>query len=204
MPGETTEYRENKTLIELMDIFDFRHIVALEKTEFGEPVTFLGFPNSSGKTGIFLEPRLETAIMAGAKNPNGAWEFVKGLQSYGIWIYINSGYPPLLTFPILMSELNIAAERATVPPYEMWYGERLPKTHWIGNADLSNQPDNTAADNAKMFALFDSIGGVERTIPAIKNIIAEETAAYFAGNKSAEETAKVIQNRATTYLEETK
>jgi multiple sugar transport system substrate-binding protein len=55
-----------------------------------------------------------------------------------------------------------------------------------------------------MFDVFESFDGIERRVPAIENIIAEETAAYFAGNKTAEETAAIIQNRATTYLEETK
>jgi multiple sugar transport system substrate-binding protein len=55
-----------------------------------------------------------------------------------------------------------------------------------------------------MFALFDSIEGVYRENTAIINIIGEEIEAFFAGNKSAEETARIIQNRATTYLEEIK
>jgi hypothetical protein len=203
IPGETNDYKTDKTLIELLDIYDFRHIVSLEKMEFGEPVTFLGFPNNSGGSGILVNPRLEMAIMAQAKNPDGAWEFVKGIQVYGNWVFENIGYPPLAMLPALMTELNITAEKATIPAYETWYGERIPRVTWLG-ADLSNQPNNTEADNAKMFALFDSIDGVVRTVPAIENIIAEETAVYFATDKSSEETAAIIQNRATIYLEETK
>ncbi|MDR0991353.1 MAG: extracellular solute-binding protein [Ruminococcus sp.] len=202
-PGETNDYKSDRTLIELMSVYDFRHIVSLEKPEFGEPVTFLGFPTSNGGSGIILNTILETAIMAQGKNPDGAWAFVKGLQSHGSWVFENMGYPPLGMLPILMSEQNIAAEKATIPAYETWYGETWPRVSWLG-ANLSEQPNNTEADNAKMFALFESIDGVDRTVPAIKNIIAEETAAYFAGNKTAEETARIIQNRATTYLEETK
>jgi hypothetical protein len=202
-PGETNDYKTDKTLIELLNIYDFRHIVSLEKMEFGEPVTFLGFPNNSGGSGILVNPRLEMAIMAQAKNPDGAWEFVKGIQVYGNWVFENIGYPPLAMLPALMTELNITAEKATIPPYETWYGERIPRTTWLG-ADLSNQPNNTEADNAKMFALFESIDGVYRENSAIINIISEETAAFFASEKSAEETAAIIQNRATTYLEETK
>jgi ABC-type glycerol-3-phosphate transport system substrate-binding protein len=202
-PGETNDYKTDKTLIELLSVWDFRHIVSLEKMEFGEPVTFLGFPNDSGGSGILARPRLETAIMAQAKNPDGAWEFVKGLFTYGDYYVTHFGYPPLARFPVLMSELVIAAEKTTIPPYETWEGERIPRLNWFG-PNLSNQPDNTDADNAKMFALFESIEGIERSVPAIENIISEETASYFAGKKSAEETASIIQNRATTYLEEQK
>jgi len=33
-------------------------------------------------------------------------------------------------------------------------------------------------------------------------IIGEETAAFFEGSKTAEETAKIIQNRASIYVSE--
>jgi ABC-type glycerol-3-phosphate transport system substrate-binding protein len=203
-PGETNDYRNDKTLIDLLTFWDIRYIVSLEKVEFGEPVTFLGFPNNTGGSGILISPRFETAIMAEAKNPDGAWEFVKELQLYGDWMYENMGYPPLGILPSSISEMNIAAERATIPQYEMWYGERFPHWNFLGGPDISRQPDNTEADNAKMFTLFESINGVYRENTAIIKIISEETASYFAGNKSAEETAAIIQNRATTYLEETK
>lgn len=36
----------------------------------------------------------------------------------------------------------------------------------------------------------------------VPDIVAEEAAAYFAGDKTAEETAKIIQNRVQTYLSE--
>jgi hypothetical protein len=203
-PGETNDYREDRTLIEFLLIDDFRHIVSLEKMEFGEPITFLGIPNNTGGSGILARPRLETAIMADSKNTDGAWEFIKGLFTYGNYFIKNMGYPPLHKFPVLMTELNIAAKKVKIPAYETASnGERFPRLNWLG-PNLSNQPDNTDADNAKMFALFDSIDGIDRNIPAIENIIKEETASYFAGNKSAEETAAIIQDRAMTYLEEQK
>ena len=38
----------------------------------------------------------------------------------------------------------------------------------------------------------------------ITNIINEEAAAYFSGQKSAEDVAKIIQSRMQVYLSETK
>jgi ABC-type glycerol-3-phosphate transport system substrate-binding protein len=202
---ETGDYKNDKVLIENMDFLVFRYIVAVEKKDFGEPITFLGFPNSSGGTGIKALNSLETAIMAQAKNPDGAWEFVKGLQYYGYDFYESVGYPQLWYFPSLVSELDIAAKNATIPPFEYnpFTGERIPRRNWLGT-DLSHLPNNAEADNAKMYALFDSIDGIHRENTAIINILSEEIAAYFATDKSAEETAKIIQNRATTYLEEQK
>jgi ABC-type glycerol-3-phosphate transport system substrate-binding protein len=218
LPGETDVYSKGNALIEFAVIFDFRHIVTLEKTDYDAPITFLGYPGASGESGlltffglsgasdgsgIYANTHLETAIPANAKNPAGAWKFVKGLQTYGDAFWEGFGYPPLIYFPALISELNIMAENATIPPFQYANGERVPREVWFGR-NLSNQPDNTEADNAKMFALFESIEGIYRENPAIVNIISEETAAFFASDKSAEETAAIIQNRATTYLEETK
>jgi ABC-type glycerol-3-phosphate transport system substrate-binding protein len=205
MPDETGDYEKNRSLIQLKNFFGFRDIVSTEKIDFGESVTFLGFPNASGGSGVIARTRFETAITASAKNPEGAWAFVKGLQSYNDSFTRSIGYPTFGNFPILKEELDNAAKNAAIPPfqYDQSTGERVPRKNWLGY-DLSNQPDNTEADNAKMYALFESIDNIDRTVPAIDNIIAEETAAYFAGNKSAEETAKIIQNRATTYLEEQK
>jgi hypothetical protein len=204
-PGETSDYKEDKILLEYMNLFDLREIVSLEQVEFGEPITFLGFPNGYGGSGITARARLETAVMADAKNPDGAWEFVKGLQGYGDPFTESCGYPPLMVFPLLQSEMDILAKNATEPAfqYDFTTGERIPRIQWLG-ADLSGQPNNTEADNEKMFKLFKSIDGIHRSIPAINDIIREETDAYFAGDRSAEETAKIIQNRATTYLEESK
>jgi ABC-type glycerol-3-phosphate transport system substrate-binding protein len=218
LPGETDVYSKGNALIEFAVIFDFRHIVALEKTDFNAPITFLGYPGTSGGnslftflgfsgasegSGIYANTHLETAIPVNAKNPDGAWEFVKGLQSYGDAFWEGYGYPPLIYFPTLISELENAAENAAIPPFQYGNGERVSREFWFGR-NLSNQPDNTEADNAKMFALFDSIEGIYRENPAIMNIISEETEVFFVGNKSAKETAEIIQNRATTYLEETK
>jgi ABC-type glycerol-3-phosphate transport system substrate-binding protein len=202
---ETGDYKNDRVLIENMEFFVFRWILGVEKMDFGEPITFLGYPNSTGGSGIKAGMRLESAIMSKAKNPDGAWEFVKGLQSYGDPFIESCGYPPLWYFPTLVSELDIAAKNATIPAfqYDTFTGERIPRGTWYGT-DLSDLPNNTEGDNAKMYALFDSIDGIHRENAAIMDIIKEETAAYFSSDKSAEETAAIIQDRATTYLEEQK
>ena len=46
--------------------------------------------------------------------------------------------------------------------------------------------------------------GIDKMKDYLFEIIDEETKPFFAGDKSADETAKTIQNRATTYLNESK
>ena len=52
--------------------------------------------------------------------------------------------------------------------------------------------------------LTDEVSRVWETDQSLFEIIDEETKPFFAGDKSADETAKTIQNRATTYLNESK
>ncbi|MDR0944224.1 MAG: extracellular solute-binding protein [Ruminococcus sp.] len=205
MPNTTGDYKENRVLTELMRFIVFKDLVAVEKMDFDEPITFLGFPNTSGTSGIKALPRLETAIMESAKNPDGAWTFVKGLQTYSYPSIVRLGYPPLGLFPTLVSELEIAADNATIQPFEYdpYTGNRVPRGNWLG-VNLTNLPYNTEADNAKMYALFVSIDGIRRSVPAIEDIIDEEVQTLFSGDKTPEETAAMIQNRATTYFEELK
>jgi hypothetical protein len=205
MPDETGDYKNDRVLIERMVISVFKDAVAVENLDYGEPITFLGFPNNSGTSGIKAIASLETAIMDKAKNPDGAWEFVKDLQTYSNDLFHSLGYPPLWHFPLLRSELDIAAKNATIPAfqYDSITGERVPRKGWLG-PDLTDLPNNTEADNAKMYALFESVDGIRRMIPAVQDIIKEETTTYLTTGKTAEETAKIIQNRVTTYLEELK
>jgi ABC-type glycerol-3-phosphate transport system substrate-binding protein len=204
-PDETGDYRENIALIQAGSFLTFRDAVAIEKMDYGEPITFLGFPNSSGGPGIQAYARLETAILVNAKNPDGAWVFVKGLQTFEHTDFHNHGYPPMWYFPVRVSELEIAAKNATIPAfqYDAITGERIPRVSWLG-PNLSDLPLNTEADNAKMYTLFDSIENIRRNIPAIQDIIKEEIVSLYSGDKTPEETAAMIQNRATTYLEEAK
>ena len=50
--------------------------------------------------------------------------------------------------------------------------------------------------------LIESVSTSEKVDPAILSIIDEDAAAYFAGQKSADEVAKLIQNRARTKVSE--
>ena len=52
--------------------------------------------------------------------------------------------------------------------------------------------------------VIDSAGGVWESDDNIRKIVLEEAAAYFNGDKSIDDVCAVIQNRATTYVNENK
>lgn len=53
-----------------------------------------------------------------------------------------------------------------------------------------------------MRALVDSAQNRYRYHIALQNIIDEEAASYFSGQKSVDDVAAIIQNRASLYLQE--
>ena len=50
--------------------------------------------------------------------------------------------------------------------------------------------------------LYNAVDTVCRSNPSLETIIAEAAGAYFAGDKTLEETAELIQNRAALYVSE--
>ena len=55
-----------------------------------------------------------------------------------------------------------------------------------------------------MYSFLRSLDSSSYYDASVENIINEEAAAYFAGQKGAEETADIIQSRVKVYISETK
>jgi hypothetical protein len=75
----------------------------------------------------------------------------------------------------------------------------------LENGDLItiDAEPNTDKDNKKVFELIYSITDFSGCDITVMDIIREESAYFFAGQKTAEEVAAVIQNRVSLYLAET-
>ncbi len=184
--SELTAYREDRTLLMTTTIGSFRDIKKLEQTEFGGSVTFKGYP--CGGNGSFISEDLSLAITSKAAAPDGAWEFVKYFWSDGY----QSKYlgEQSYNFPVKISVLERAAE--------------LAKT----NADRENYSGrpaaepNTDEDNARVMEFIKSLTESRSYNSYVYDIVREEAAAYFSGQKSAEDVSEIIQNRASNYFAE--
>ncbi|MDR0903691.1 MAG: hypothetical protein LBM59_03580 [Ruminococcus sp.] len=199
-------YRENKFLLEFTYLNDFRGIVREELVTFGEPITYMGYPGREGETGIIASLGQEMAIMAKAKNPDGAWEFLKSFITYKdpqVQDYTTSRG----VYPILQEELEKYAAEALERPFYYEY-KTNNKVYYDNTAFINNQevkiPDNTAADNAKVMAVIDNISSVQRVEYELQTIIQDDITAFFKNQKSAADTAKIIQDRASTYITESR
>ncbi len=189
--------REDRQLVSMEYIYQFSNMIELEKGKFGEEITFIGYPTSTGN-GSVIAANNSYAITSKAKNPDGAWEFIKFFLSDEYQNDVSSG------FPIKLSAYDALKEKAKEKPFftdENGNKVEYENTYWIGNSSVEIGV-NTDADNDKLMNLITSATNIYKYDRDLMKIITEEAAAYFAGQKSVDETADIIQNRAYTYISE--
>lgn len=172
---------------------------------FGEKVSFVGYPNSERKGNLIQPTTGSMALSAKSKHKDGAWEFIKVLLSEDYQsglVHEHGGWG----FPIKKTALDKQfTQDMTAEYYEDENGKKVEqmKTSW-GYDDFNI--DIYAAKQEEVDAVKAVIASAERCANAVNeeltNIITEETAAFFKGQKSAKETADIIQNRIQIYVKE--
>ena len=190
-------YREDRTLLYPLYMNNFRTYNIAKVVNFGEDITLIGYPTGEGN-GAFISASTSMAISAQSKNPDGAWAFVRQ--------YLLPDYQSTITYewPARMDQLNVLMEEAQQRPYYMdENGEKVEydDTYYIGDQQIVVPPISEADVNL----VKDYITSITQVISydeQLINIVTEEAAAYFAGQRSAAEAADIIQSRASIYISE--
>lgn len=176
---------------------------------FGEPVTAIGYPTTDGTPGNMLMPGGGSyAISSKSKVKDGAWTFVEFVlanqKSDDRFSYGLPTRSDLLeeVFAKSMKEEYVTDENGD--PVLDENGEPMiqPKGSWGYNGwdyeiQVSTQEEvdlvKELISNSRLSSTSDS---------QIVKIINEEAEPYFAGQKSVDEVAKIIQSRVQIYLSE--
>lgn len=196
-----SQWREGRTLLASFTISDFRNYSYWSQGYFGEPVTLIGFPTSEGN-GAVVQASEQYGISAKSKHKDAAWDFLR--------YYLTPEYQKSdeysWTMPVLKEAILERLEEAKERPY--WLNEDGSKeyyddTWYVGDQEIIINPlsDEDAQE------LFDYISSVNMAFyydQSLQNIIEEEAAPFFAGQKTAEEVAKIIQSRAQVYISESR
>jgi hypothetical protein len=144
---QTVPYTQDKILLDTARISDFREAQNNMKAQFDAPITFLGYPDKNGGSGIIAEPRSEFAIIKGSQNPEGAWDFIKEFIYYkppyqsGNIIYGN--------YFSLLNSLNdeLAAEAMEAPFYIGQDGVKYPTENTVFAGGVAvTMPNNPEED----------------------------------------------------------
>lgn len=191
-------YRKNKVLLMNAYINDFLAIRRIERGNFGEPITFIGFPTTNG-IGSTFNCGVKLSIAAKSKNVEGAWEFIKMLMSDE---FLRGRYD----FPVRIEMLNEKIEANKKPyTYEDEKGNIIEQdnTYWISTGEINiGYPDD--ADVQKVMDLINATSSIFFYDQALMEIIQEEASYYFAGQKTASNVADIIQSRASIYIAESR
>jgi hypothetical protein len=152
-------------------------------------LTPIGAPNSAGNLAITISPIWRMGIRANSQNSEAAWEFIRTYV-----LHINSG-GWISGIPIIRSHFEDEIQKAIQDDSYLAFGS-------IGIPEDIELPAFTEECIAVLRNIMESITHEYFPDPHIFNIVLEETAPFFAGVRSAEDAARIIQSRVSRYLSE--
>ena len=155
---------------------------------FGENWVFKGFP-SPKESAAFIEIWTAYGIAETCQNKDLAWEFVRSQLDSGRLAF-NS---------VKRESIESELEQAMLPEDDP---SSLAAHSWysMGDVEIDAKPITQAQADAYIHMIENA--SCAMVDPNVEAIVKEETDAFFAGDKTAEETASIIQNRVSIYLGE--
>jgi len=189
-----TLFREDRAAVQISNIYDFREAYNNGVTYFGTPINYIGFPTASG-TGNAITFDSVMAISAKTKYKDAAWDFIK--QNITDEAQDKLEY----TLPVKKSSLEKKAKEAMKEQVDSETGIMYRQKVWVGGMEIEVEPP-TQADIDQIMNVITSADKVANYSEDVINIIKEDAASYYNGQKSAEEVAKTIQNRVQVYVNE--
>lgn len=176
-------------LTTLRGFFDLQ----MAKTIFREGVQFLKLPGNEGD--LFFSTESMYGISSKSSNHKLAWEFLKVLVSDDMMTQVIWGSP------INKSVLPQIARNTTRILQKNGGIMRINGVNGIQASSITLQPP-TQKDVDYMANLLSKANVYIGTNQKIISIVQEETAAFLRGQKTAKTTARLIQDRVSTYLNE--
>lgn len=152
-------------------------------------LTPIGMPNSAGDFIISTQPLWRMGIRSNSDNAAGAWEFIRNYI-----LNINSG-SFIEGFPIVRSLFEDEMNKELLGKTSIALGH-------VGYTDGLEIPEFTEELANVLIKILESITHEYFPDPHVYNIVAEEVFPVFEGLRSAEDAARIIQNRVQTYLNE--
>lgn len=190
--------REKKQMLQRVYLSSFDQVQNMWLMCDGAP-NYIGYPSTIGNGSAF-QIYGGLAMSASCKNQAAAWEF---MRQYLTEEHQTSEY--MWNFPTNRHSFETYVQQVMTPNYttDPETGEQVEQPrgyYWFGDGEDIPYYAMSQAEYDQFMALYEKTNGVASYTEAINNIIREETEPFFAGEKTAEETAKLIQNRAGLYV----
>lgn len=201
--SESARIASGKQLLQTAGFSDFWD-AQYNTVAFGDDAVFIGFPTTEG-VGNAMSFNSGYAISDKCANKDVAWQFLRG--------FITGDYGNSWGFSPIQEKFDADLKEAMTPQYERnedgsfkldENGEKIEMSTG-GWSDGVNEYKMYAMTQAQADQLQELINTCTKTINydnSLTDIINEEAAAFFNDQKSAEETAKLVQSRVNVYVKE--
>lgn len=192
------QWRNGSTLLKYEWIYGFRNYVENSQGYFGEPISYIGFPTAEG-SGSAAYTEFTLAISEECSFKDEAWEYI----SY----FIKDDYQEnsVNGFPVKLSALDKKAEEEMKPNtyVDEATGEEVVEdmSFWIGDEEITLKM-LTKEECQYVIDFLKAIDYRQKNVSDITAIIEEDVAAYFEGQKTAQQVADTIQSRVKIFVNE--
>lgn len=193
-----SQYREDRTILMNCYISQSANMKSYINGYFGEDISYIGFPNDSG-SGAVVTANYQYAISAKSENQEGAWEFLR--------YYLTDEYQSQMEYELPVDK-KIFVEKANEAKENSYYidaqtGEKVEyEEEFYMNGESFPLPNLTQEQVDEYISFVESVNRCSYYNENIQNIVMEEAAPFFEGQKSAKEVAGIIQSRAQVYVNE--
>ncbi|MEZ3427041.1 MAG: extracellular solute-binding protein [Lachnospiraceae bacterium] len=180
----------------------------LETAIFHEPITAIGYP-SAGGNGVLAFGNDAVCISTTSQKKEAAWSFIETLLTEEA-----QENDKLWSIPVRISAFEKHLEEAMEPSYlyddngEVVMDEdgnpvqrSLSTYRWSDGFEV-NVYAVTKEEADEILHVISQIDGIYEYDASIMDILLEEIAPYFAGQKSVDEAAGIIQSRVQLYINE--
>ena len=176
----------------------------------GEAVNFVGYPTQTG-TGNTFGLGEGLCITSACSDKEAAWSFVRQYftedyelsdQNYGFAFNAKAFQKQIDEAQTVTYQTdengNTVKDDSGNPVVQPMISYQIDDTHTITYNSMSDDQLN------QFMTLYKSCKTVSGSDASVMKIVTDEAAAYFAGQKTLDETVSMIQNRASLYVAEQK
>ena len=204
---DSAAYRisQGQQMLTEVSLFSFNE--SSSDNPFNTDVTYIGFPNVTGEPGNVLRGINELGITSACRDKAAAWEFVR--------TFLTEDYQTEQSFfPTNISAFNTLLDEAQVIEYERDANGNIlldengeKKRQIIGvmydGISYTNMYSGISPERAETIkTLAQSTSRLLNYDQSILDIVTSEAQAYFAGQKSADEVARLVQSKVNIYINE--
>ena len=193
-------------------IYEFQEVQSIDAYFDGEAYTYIGYPTYNGGNGCILSTRGRYGISVKSQNKEAAWAFLEDIllsddERYGFgFSSIKSKYEEQKSQALEVRYVydengEIMKDENGNPYYENGGGYVMTGDN--GEEWTYQYRPVTKEEVDLVERLLEGASVIDTSVDEeLMKIITEETQSYFAGSKSVDEVAGIIQNRVNLYLKE--